>query len=289
MKISYQSKTFRKASLALIATCEAILDDYQAQGYVLTVRQLYYQLVARDVIPNTEASYNRVVRTVAEARDGGLLDWDAIEDRTRNLVSRPTWESPREIIEDSAEQFWLDLWEGQAHHVELWVEKEALAGVIQRAADRYGCSLMACRGYMSQSEIWAAGVRFRELSDTRQVVVLYLGDHDPSGIDMTRDVRDRLELYAERSIRVERLALNIDQVRQYNPPPNFAKDKDTRFQQYRDRFGASCWELDALTPDVLDGIASTAIKKYLDADLFNQHIAETEAARQTIRELARLA
>ncbi len=287
MNIAYRDKAFRKVSLDLIKACEGILDEYQDQGYVLTVRQLYYQLVARDVIENNEKSYDRIVRLVAEARDCGLLDWDAIEDRTRNLVSPATWESPRDIIEDCADQFQLDLWEGQAQRVELWIEKEALAGVLLRTAQRYGCSLMACRGYMSQSEVWSAG--HRRMGGSQRVVVLYLGDHDPSGIDMTRDVRDRLQLYSGRPIDVERLALNIDQIEQYNPPPNFAKEKDTRFQEYRNAYGANSWELDALTPDVLDGIASRAIEKHLDADLFKQRQAETKEARAKIRELARLA
>jgi hypothetical protein len=257
--ITYKPKRFTADSEAIIAKADEICTAYMAQGYTLTLRQLYYQFVARGLLANTEKNYDKLGSLVNDARLAGLIDWDAIEDRTRHLRKLADWASPKDIIEACFTQFRYDRWQHQPTRVEVWIEKDALVGVIEGICNRYRVPYFACRGYSSQSEQWRAGRRFLGYRQGGQdVLVLHLGDHDPSGIDMTRDNDDRLAIFAsgedgedfelESGLRVKRIALNMNQVRQYNPPPNPAKLSDSRAASYIERFGNQSWELDALEP-----------------------------------------
>src|SRR5271157_1525852 len=214
-KIQYVAKRFGKSALERIAQVNAIIAEYTAQGYKLTLRQLYYQLVSRDMIPNTVQSYKNLGSVVNDARLAGMIDWDAIEDRTRNLRSTPHWSSPRSIVRACAQQFSVDMWETQDNYVEVYVEKDALVGVIEGVCNEFDVPYFACRGYTSQSEMWGAAMRLREREDAgKATTIIHLGDHDPSGIDMSRDIQDRLAMFGS-SATVKRIALNWDQIDLY--------------------------------------------------------------------------
>lgn len=276
-RIKYVDKKFSAKSMALIESINVIVAEYQRRGYSLTLRQLYYQLVSRDIVPNTEQSYGRVGSILNDARLAGLVDWEVIEDRGRNLKMVTRWQNPQHIINAVVDNYWLDHWVGQPKRVECFVEKEALIDVVAVACRRYDVPYFACKGYMSQSEMWRAGKRLRGYVDAGQTpVVLYLGDHDPSGIDMTRDVIDRLEMFMG-GAEVERLALNMEQVRRYNPPPNPAKLTDSRASGYIEIFGRSSWELDALAPDVIVRMIEEAIVSCID----DKKAWDSIVARQT--------
>lgn len=287
-KILYQGRNFGAAALAVIETANDICAEYMAQGYTLTLRQLYYQFVARDLSPNTMKDYKRIGSIINDARLAGMLDWEAIEDRTRNLESLATWDSPKDILHAVSQQFRYDWWQSQSVRIEVWVEKEALVGVIERVANRYRVPYFACRGYASQSELWRAGVRFARYGSLgQQIKVLHLGDHDPSGIDMTRDNAARLEMFSNQaSVEVIRLALNGDQVRRYRPPPNPAKLTDSRATSYISKFGNKSWELDALDPKVIDELISTQIESYIDRDSWDEMQAKENTARGRIAQTA---
>lgn len=287
--ICYREIKFRPDSEAIIAIAEKICHEYMAEGYTLTLRQLYYQFVARDHIANSQKEYDRLGSIINDARLAGRLDWDAIEDRTRNLEQLATWDSPRDILEASAKQFRYDWWDTQPVRIEIWVEKEALVGVIERVARRFRVAHFACRGYTSQSEIWRAGQRYIGFNNNGQAVkVLHLGDHDPSGIDMTRDNEERLRLFSENGdVEVERLALNMDQVVQYRPPPNPAKINDSRSTGYIKKFGKQSWELDALEPTVIDKLISDAIENWIEVKPWDEMQKREEAARKRISAMAK--
>lgn len=246
-KICYEEKEFHTKSRAIIRIANEICNQYMNDGYTLTLRQLYYQFVARGHSENTMKAYKNIGNIINDARLAGLIDWDAIEDRTRNLERQLTWKSPKDILSSCAEQFKFDYWADQDTVIEVWVEKEALVGVIERTAYKYRCAYFACRGYGSQSELWRAGQRFYDYNQKNQEVkIIHLGDHDPSGIDMTRDNDKRLQLFSAfdgnsynkfSNVEVIRIALNMDQVIKYNPPPNPAKLTDTRANEYIARFG----------------------------------------------------
>lgn len=260
------ARNFSDGSVKLIEQANSIIAEYQAQGFTLTLRQLYYQFVARDLIANKQTEYKRVGSIVNDARLAGLIDWEAIEDRTRNVRTHPAWGDPSEIIQSAAAGYAEDWWADQQYRPEVWIEKDALVGVIEPVCDRYRVPFFACRGYSSQSEQWRAGKRFEQsIADGVTPIVLHLGDHDPSGVDMTRDNADRLAMFAFEDVEVRRLALNIEQVRRYNPPPNPAKESDSRSTSYIEKFGAKSWELDALDPRVIDKLIADELKSLIDS------------------------
>lgn len=317
MRILYVRRKFSESSLRVIDQANAICEIYASQGYDLTLRQLFYQFVSRDLLPNTQRDYKRLGSIINDARLAGYIDWDYIVDRTRNVEIPASWENPAQIVEAAADSYRIDRWEGQRYRVEVWVEKEALAGVVERAAEVHRVPTFSCRGYVSQSELWGAAQRLGGYIAQGQIpVILHLGDHDPSGIDMTRDIYDRLETFmltdfyqAEpggRSSRysdvkermaeglgaasfdmpviVDRIALNMAQIEQYDPPPNPAKFTDARAEGYVQRFGHESWELDALEPQVLsDLIQDTIEDKYLDPDIWDETMRREADERAALR------
>ncbi len=280
-------KNFGTSSLIVIDQANDIIETYLEQGYDLTLRQLYYQFVSRDLIENTQKSYKRLGSIINDARLAGLVSWEAIEDRTRNVNSPSTWDSPESIIDTAARSYREDKWRLQDIVPEIWVEKEALSGVVDVVGRAEQVSTLACRGYMSQSEMWQASVRFREYIDRGQIpIILHIGDHDPSGIDMTRDNADRLRLLTEYPIEVRRLALNMDQVEQYDPPPNPAKLTDSRCAEYIKKYGRSSWELDALEPDVLVELLTREVEGLRDPYLWTQAVQDQEENRLILKDFA---
>jgi hypothetical protein len=285
-KICYQSKRFKPATLETIEQANGIIDEYLADGYELTVRQLYYQFVARDLIANTQKQYNRIKSVVSDARLAGMIDWDAIVDRTRNLRRLPHWSSPASVVSSAAAGYAIEKWKRQPCRVEVWVEKEALAGVFERICDEHDVPWFACRGYVSQSEMWRAGQRMISYNrEGQRCHVLHFGDHDPSGLDMTRDIRDRFELFGAR-VSVDRVALNFDQVEEYDPPPNFAKQTDARFAEYQREYGDESWELDALEPAVLSALVERHVIELRDDEVWAEDVEEQEDGRQWLQSAA---
>jgi hypothetical protein len=281
--IEYTPKKFGRNNLAVIASANSIIASYIAQGYKLTLRQLYYQFVSRDLLANTVQNYKRLGGIISDARLAGLIDWNSIEDRTRELKNTAFWRSPAQILEACANQYKSDKWADQPCRVELWIEKEALAGVFDRIAQELGVPYFCCRGYTSQSEMWEASQRLRRHAIAGQrPIILHFGDHDPSGIDMTRDIEERLELFRCDTLSLDRLALNMDQVEHYNPPPNPAKETDSRFRAYIERFGHESWELDALEPQVLAALARDRVMQLVDREKWDAAVKKEEEERQLL-------
>jgi hypothetical protein len=282
-RICYVPKDFTDAHMAIIRQADRFCRDYAAQGLDLTLRQLYYRFVAADLIANDQKQYKRLGEIVNAARLAGELDWYHVTDRTRGLRGLGHWDSPDEIISSSASGYMTDRWALQPYRVEVWVEKDALSGVIGRTAMRYDVDYFSCRGYTSQSELWRAAQRMiRHQDDGKKCVVIHLGDHDPSGIDMTRDIEERFELFGA-NVEVRRIALNMDQVRRYNPPPNPAKTTDSRAGGYIRTHGTSSWELDALDPTQLDTLISAEIEQFRDEALWESATADMERDKTLLR------
>lgn len=302
MKETFVDKNFGLDALEMIATINKILDDYSAQGYDLSLRQLYYQLVSRNIVPNTEKSYKNVGVLVSDARLAGRIDWDMIKDRGREMVSNPHWDDPANFIEVVAPQYRFDLWADQPRYVEVMVEKQALEGVLQPVCRQLDVPFTANKGYSSSSAMYEASKRFlQRAEDGKELFVIYLGDHDPSGIDMTRDVEERLDLFLKTSmgredlitpnepscITVNRVALNMDQVRELNPPENPAKITDSRAARYISRFGRSSWELDAIEPRRLAELVQNAVISLMDYPLFKKNVAKQEKGRKELLKFAK--
>lgn len=326
--ICYEDKDFRPDSRATIAQANRILHEYAAQGFDLTLRQLYYQFVARGFLANKDTEYKRLGSIVNDARLAGLIDWDHITDRTRNLRALRHWNDPGDMANWASRQFNLDLWKTQPYHVEVWIEKDALVGVIEGICQELDVGFFSCRGYTSQSEMWGASQRLgRKLKAGKKILILHLGDHDPSGIDMTRDIRDRLSLFirsdstieylesvegdypdktwselqdvekviegvgerlreVRNSFTVDRIALMMEQVKEFNPPPNPAKLTDSRAADYVDRFGYESWELDALDPTTMAGLIRSGIEGVMDTQAFDASLEQEATYKRVLATVA---
>jgi len=291
-KIRYRDIAFQPATLAIIERADQICADYAAAGYDLTLRQLFYQFVSRAWIENTHQAYKRLGSIVNDARLAGLIDWFHIVDRTRNLASPWADDSPSSAIDLAARGYRLDRWQGQRNYVEVWVEKDALSGVISRAANEWDAPWFACRGNVSQSEMWAAGRRLaRQVRDhdRESIVILHLGDHDPNGIDMTRDIEARLREFmgdSDWALEVRRIALNMDQVRALNPPPNPVKLTDSRANGYIAQFGHESWELDALDPAALHDLITAELAREVEPGMRDEMLEREERERASLTEVS---
>lgn len=280
MKEFFTDTNFGDASRSVIAWMDGIVTTYLADGLSLTLRQLYYRLVASDKIPNTEKSYKRIGRILADARMAGLVDWAAIEDRERAVVVHQTWSGPESILRAAARSVCYDHWAEQDQRVEVWVEKKALIDVVARGCQRYRAPHFACKGYTSATSLYDAAQRFGE----DVVVILYLGDHDPSGLDMPRDIASRLEVFGATGTVVKPIALTRAQIDHYGPPPNPAKMTDSRYKRYRQEHGSQSWELDALEPSVLIALVHDEIKRLIDHNVFAETLVRETRDAAAIRE-----
>jgi len=293
-RIEYVPRRFSAGSQDLIVTADAICREYAAQGLDLTLRQLYYQFVARGLLLNKQTEYKRLGSVVNDARLAGLMDWNHVVDRLRDVEGAYAgYDSPADLIRGLWRRYIVNLWEGQPTRVEAWVEKDALSGVLSRATGASRVPYFACRGYVSQSALWRAAQRIEGYLDddtVENVVILHLGDHDPSGIDMTRDITTRMlytflrgDGYDEDRVEVRRIALNMDQVTAYNPPPNPAKLTDSRVGGYLARFGSESWELDALNPTVLVDLISSQIDEMIDQEKWEEREAVETEGEEVLR------
>lgn len=283
-KICYQEWDPTAAKRALVDTTNSIIDQYRAQGYTLSLRQLYYQFVARDLIPNTERSYKNLGNTITKARMAGLVDWNAIEDRNREHNSFWYEENMLIPVRNMPHYIRFDRWDRQETYVEVWVEKDALGSVVARACEDSLVPHMACKGYMSASAQWRAGQRFeKKIDEGKHCVLIHLGDHDPSGLDMTRDNDDRVNLFGggRGEIEIRRIALNMDQVDAHNPPPNPTKVTDSRAADYIRSYGHTCWELDALEPRVIEQLIRDEIEMHVDDELWDE-VNDEEAEMERV-------
>jgi len=306
--ICYKNKRFTDQYKDIISKANAVLNEYAAQGYSLTLRQLYYKFVARDLFPayrryvydsskgkwvnhkdgttNCDLNYKWLGNIINDGRMAGLIDWDYLEDRTRSVRMNETFTDGRDALRRLAGWYHIDMWENQKVRPEVWIEKDALVGVIEKTCKNLDVPYFSCRGYTSQSEMWQASQRLlAHKKNGYDTHIIHLGDHDPSGIDMSRDIFDRLEVFMG-GVAFERVALNMDQVEQYAPPPDPAKLSDSRCKAYVENYGSSSWELDALEPATINGLIDTAIKKLRDEDQFKKDVARKQEEREKLTKCA---
>jgi len=325
-KTQYINKKVSAERQQVMEAANAICEQYAEQGLVLTLRQLYYQFVARGLIPNQQREYNRLGDICGDARMLGIMDWEHLIDRTRNLASWKTYKGPEEALKELAEKYHRDMWAPQGQRIEVWVEKDAAIGVIEGVCSANSVPYFSCRGYVSMSEMHEAAQRLRwHIEAGNQVTILHVGDHDPSGIDMTRDIEDRLRQFISRDWaglhmglgahtrghirasmvrhmqgkapedrlitgapwRIKRIALNHDQVERYDPPPNPAKKTDARYERYVAETGLDeSWELDALEPSILQDLIGDEIDLIRDEPKWAEEEFTLATEKQTLTGVA---
>lgn len=331
----------------VIGKIRYIVDLYSKQGYILSLRQLHYQFVTRNWIVNHDTAYKKLGSILDDCRYAGLVDWGAIEDRGRTPYL-PFWvNNPDEGLQVIINQYRVNRQLDQDEYVELWTEKDALSGILRRSTSKYHIQLVVNKGYTSSSAAYNAYERAVEyIIKGKKVVILYFGDHDPSGLDMVRDIRDRLTLFLSQGnqlrnnddfynsvekwwddnaythwdlceyghiprkevdilaynqdyddkydeavlafyngkiawyiqehdlFQVIPIGLTMDQIKEYDLPPNPTKITDSRSDAYVKQFGKTCWEVDALEPSVLTSIVETHITEHVDLERYEAMIVQ---------------
>ncbi len=264
----------------LIEAAAVILDDH----HPMTLRQVFYRLVAAQVIENSRGAYQACSKALVAARREGLIPWHHIEDRLRRPRRVAMWSGLTAFAQTAAAAYRRNVWAEQAALLETWLEKDALSGIFLDALEPYGVTLNVGRGFDGWPSIHDAAGRLGH-GDT----ILYFGDFDPSGEDMVRSLRERLGLLGSRP-EIVKCALTIDDVRRYDLPPDATKASDTRSRAFVARYGDMAVELDALPLEVLRDRIVAEVEGRMDLVALDR-VREREAAeRQLLVEtLARLA
>ncbi len=262
----------RAKTAALLETCKSILSEYEGR---ITVRQLYYRLVAAQSIPNVFREYKNLCALLTHWRKQGLLDAAAFCDLTREPILPNTWSDLSDFLKTMERAYRRDPWQDQGRRPEVWLEKEALATVFEPVCRRYRVVLQVCRGYPSVSCLVEAAKRTEH--------ILYFGDFDPSGQDIPRCVADELRNTWAAEVGLDQIALTQGQIAEYRLPPAPAKSTDSRTPRFVAEHGSDTVELDALPPDVLKGMIHMAIDGQI-----NDPAAWAEAKAEEGRESARL-
>ncbi|HUS58880.1 MAG TPA: hypothetical protein VM141_09530 [Planctomycetota bacterium] len=272
------------------------LGDY----WPVTLRQVYYRLVAAGVIENRRGPYQKLSGILAQARLDGHVPWDAVEDRARTVLHSAGWREARSFIEDQTKEYLVgyrrDLLQSQDQALEIWIEKDALSHVCHRAAFPYCVPVVVARGFSSVSYVNNAAERIRRQAETGQeTCIIYFGDLDPSGWAMLPAMMETLEheMGLHGQVTGIRCALTLEQVCQFNLPrnPDALKDTDPRAKRYREEFGDVAVELDALPPAMLEDLVRQAVESRLDMGRFRREqrqqetdIAEIGAVRRCVLE-----
>jgi len=269
-----------------VTAVNKIISEYSMP---LTLRQIYYRLVVAGLIPNRRSAYNSLSSQLVTARERGEVDDHRIVDRSRSIIDS-SFNSPEDFnkaIQRTLETRYLRrFWESQPAYVEVWVEKDALSQVISTAIHPFNTIIAPSRGYSSYSYLRDASNRIIAFTN-EHATILHFADHDPSGLDMTRDLQDRLDRYCEGvKVEVKRMALTFDQVKEYDLIPNPTKLADPRSYGYSRLYGDECWELDAIEPDELMRLCEEAVAEQIeDIEAWDKFKESEKQERQRISDL----
>lgn len=255
-----------------IQAINLILNEYDTR---LTVRQAYYQCASRGIVPLTTPGYRSIQSAISKGRKYGYVPWDKIEDRTRQPHTPIMFGGLEDYKEAILQAYRRDIWQNQPRRFEVWLEKNALFGVINPITQYYGITLQTITGYSSISAIHDGANRLKD-GDT----ILYLGDHDATGIDIDRSLRDGFLEDHGKKINIERIGLIYEDIEKYNLLSNPEKEEDPRTKEYPYEKQA---ELDALPPDVLRDRIEAAIISHLDMGAYNECKIQQEIELNMIR------
>ncbi len=251
----------RRTKAAIVSIEQAIINILQ-EIQPATVRQLFYALTVKGVIEKTEQEYQRTVcRKLTELRENGRVPFDWISDHTRWIRKPTTYSGLDQCLKATARFYRRDLWLDMPVYVEVWIEKDALAGVAVDVTEEFDVPLMVSRGYASVSYLHAAAMTIAAMD--KPAHIYQFGDHDPSGVDLARDIETKLRRYApDAEIYFERVAVTPEHIGKWKLPTRPTKMKDTRAKKFK---GASV-ELDAIPPAQLRDLIREAIDQHVDKD-----------------------
>jgi hypothetical protein len=292
----------------LVPAALEVLKEYTSK---ITIRQLFYRLVSRNILKNSEGSYNVLIQAMINSRRDGRIPFEVFEDRTRHSVlgehpqeghseARQILDNAINVYENAQDialeqmkvayrEFELPLWYNQSCYVEVWLEKEALSNLFEPITGKYGVTFVPCRGYPSLSLLYDCAKRLKQVNlsgsfyPPREIRILYFGDFDMRGLNIQENVEQNLLNDFGVQTRVIRYALTKEQIQQYQLPPNPAKSTDTMAKGWIEKNGNVAWELDALEPPVLENLVETAIREQLDPNILGTRHETIKSNREWLQ------
>jgi hypothetical protein len=272
---------------------KAALEVFTQYDSALTLRQLYYRLVSRQLFPNTMNCYKRLSRMMVKAREEGDVPINCLEDRSRRILGRGDtgYYSAQAFLKrrlanlmESYKDFKMPMWDVQSNHIVVSLEKDALSRLVSEVANQYAVRTFPTRGYPSFTYVQRMASYVRNRLKGKPTVVLYFGDFDPSGVDIERDLTERLRKYRAGDFNVRRVALTRDQIIKYSLPPMPVKRSDARSDSFVASYGDEAVELDALDPNTLKLLVAQSIASYIDLDAWKKKEEEIESLRMWIKD-----
>jgi hypothetical protein len=247
----------------------------------ITGRGVGYKLFVAKLITSMETGdMQRVYRLLKEAREVGFIPWPWIVDETRGIERVATWDDPEQYARCVARSYRRDFWNQQPLRVQVWSEKGTVRGVLKPVLDRYAVGFNPVHGFNSATAVHDAA----EDNDGREVVVLYVGDFDPSGMFMSEvDLPKRLARYDGNHVTVRRIALTRDQVVDLPPFPATDKRKDPRYEWFVANHGHRCWELDAMDPNDLRDCVEEAIRDLIESTAWHRCEVVNQAEQESLK------
>ena len=264
---------------------QAILEALDSVEKPVTVRQAYYLVASRGDCEKTVAGYNRVQRQILAMRREDIIDYGWIADNTRWRIEPTTFNGLGEFFERQRKFYRQDLWSDSEDYVEIWCEKDSIAGVLSAITSEYAVGLLPARGYSSETFAYEAAEAMRRTE--RNCFVYYVGDFDPSGWDASRDLQERLTGFFP-EVQFTRLAINYDDMSALQTRET--KHSDTRTKRFFQTFGdgTPSAELEAMNPDELRVRVRTAIENHISQGLIEAKLLEEKAARETLDQFAQV-
>jgi predicted component of type VI protein secretion system len=286
-KLTQQPNTkrkYQKRTQEILRHVSEILNQYKGASF--TVRQLYYQLVSKGIIANTISSYKRLSRILSNARKEGVIPFEAIVDRTRTPIKAPSWDGLKSYLKGMKQKYKKSKWKNQKHYVEVWLEKDALRNIVESVTQFYDVYLIIGRGYPSLTLLYEAAERFKKIK--KPIWILYLGDHDPSGLDIHRSIKENLIRHfgiKRKNLHLRKVAITLRQIKKFKLPPSPTKSTDLRTKKFLQKYGNSCVELDALPREVLEEELKKNIEKLLNNKKFKKRLKVEEKEVKKLKEL----
>jgi hypothetical protein len=264
-------------SLALIKAMYDIAEATQP----ITGRGIGYKLFTQKLIPSMSRKSMRVVyRLLLKAREEGTIPWEWIVDETRSAERVATWKDPEAYSRSVANSYRRDFWNHQPVRVEVWSEKGTVRGVLQPVLSEYQVTFRALHGFNSATQVWDIS----QDDDGRDLIALYVGDYDPSGMCMSEvDLPKRLEGFNGDHVEVRRIALTREQLRDLPSFPAADKVKDPRYRWFVSNYGNTCWELDAMDPNDLRQCVEAAIKDLIEPEAWAKCEQMNRAEKGSLR------
>jgi hypothetical protein len=266
-----------KKSLDLIEAMYTIAEAAQP----ITGRGVGYKLFTAGLIPSmATGEMQRVYRLLKEAREQDIIPWGWIVDESRQLERVSSWDDPEQYARCVINSYRRDYWDQQPVRLEVWSEKGTIRGVLKHVLDEYGVGFRVMHGFASATAVYDAA----QGDDGRELIVLYVGDWDPSGLCMSeQDLPERLSRYDGEHVVLKRIALTRDQLAGLPSFPAADKKKDKRYKWFVKNFGNQCWEVDALDPNALRACVEDKILEHIEPVAWKRCKVVERAERESLR------